>query len=277
MSVSVQLLGGAGAQLRWRSHEQRPGRAETAPPISPPGSGGPRWGFGGRPGLGEGARPGCGSRLLRRPPASVALALAGFPLGHHLAEAARGVEVRPRAGLQAHPGHPASPGLGEDVAQQPARDPPASGGLRGVHGLDLAVAFRDPLQGPHRDDRLALPHRPEGDVRAPQGISVQGVSSPANAAIAAIVRWRLGSASVPQNASSETSPTNPGGAWAVAAGVLHFIPYLGPALTAIATGMAGFLQFESLSMALLVAMWREWLHDTSDVVVKSPDPNSANL
>jgi predicted PurR-regulated permease PerM len=44
------------------------------------------------------------------------------------------------------------------------------------------------------------------------------------------------------------------GAWAVAAGVLHFIPYLGPALTAIATGMAGFLQFESLSMALLVAV-----------------------
>ena len=44
------------------------------------------------------------------------------------------------------------------------------------------------------------------------------------------------------------------GAWAVAAGVLHFIPYLGPALTAIATGMAGFLQFESLSTALLVAI-----------------------
>jgi predicted PurR-regulated permease PerM len=43
------------------------------------------------------------------------------------------------------------------------------------------------------------------------------------------------------------------GAWAVAAGVLHFIPYLGPALTALATGMAGFMQFESLSMAMLVA------------------------
>lgn len=43
------------------------------------------------------------------------------------------------------------------------------------------------------------------------------------------------------------------GAWAVAAGVLHFIPYLGPALTAVATGMAGFMQFESLSMAMLVA------------------------
>jgi predicted PurR-regulated permease PerM len=43
------------------------------------------------------------------------------------------------------------------------------------------------------------------------------------------------------------------GAWAVAAGVLHFIPYLGPALTALATGMAAFMQFESLSMALLVS------------------------
>jgi predicted PurR-regulated permease PerM len=44
------------------------------------------------------------------------------------------------------------------------------------------------------------------------------------------------------------------GAWAVAAGVLHFIPYLGPALTAVATGMAGFMQFESLSIATLVGM-----------------------
>ena len=43
------------------------------------------------------------------------------------------------------------------------------------------------------------------------------------------------------------------GAWAVAAGVLHFIPYLGPALTALASGMAAFMQFESLPMALLVA------------------------
>lgn len=43
------------------------------------------------------------------------------------------------------------------------------------------------------------------------------------------------------------------GAWAVAAGVLHFIPYLGPALTALATGMAAFMQFESVSMAVLVS------------------------
>jgi predicted PurR-regulated permease PerM len=43
------------------------------------------------------------------------------------------------------------------------------------------------------------------------------------------------------------------GTWAVAAGVLHFIPYLGPALTALATGMAGFMQFESFTMMLLVA------------------------
>jgi predicted PurR-regulated permease PerM len=43
------------------------------------------------------------------------------------------------------------------------------------------------------------------------------------------------------------------GAWAAAAGLLHIIPYLGPAVTAIATGMAAFMQFESFSMALLVA------------------------
>jgi predicted PurR-regulated permease PerM len=43
------------------------------------------------------------------------------------------------------------------------------------------------------------------------------------------------------------------GAWAVAAGLLHIIPYLGPGLTAIATGMVAFMQFDSFSMALLVS------------------------
>jgi predicted PurR-regulated permease PerM len=43
------------------------------------------------------------------------------------------------------------------------------------------------------------------------------------------------------------------GAWAVAAGFLHIIPYLGPGVTAAATGMAAFMQFDSFSMALLVA------------------------
>jgi predicted PurR-regulated permease PerM len=43
------------------------------------------------------------------------------------------------------------------------------------------------------------------------------------------------------------------GAWAVAAGLLHIIPYLGPGLTAIATGMAAFMQFDSFTMAVLVS------------------------
>ena len=43
------------------------------------------------------------------------------------------------------------------------------------------------------------------------------------------------------------------GAWAVAAGLLHIVPYLGPGVTAAATGIAAFMQFESFSMALLVA------------------------
>ncbi|RTZ47479.1 AI-2E family transporter [Candidimonas sp. SYP-B2681] len=44
---------------------------------------------------------------------------------------------------------------------------------------------------------------------------------------------------------------NPG-AWAVAAGLLHIIPYFGPLITALITGSAAFLQFESFSMMLLV-------------------------
>lgn len=43
------------------------------------------------------------------------------------------------------------------------------------------------------------------------------------------------------------------GIWGVFAGVLHFIPYLGPVLVAIAAGVAGFLQFGTLLPALAVA------------------------
>ena len=43
------------------------------------------------------------------------------------------------------------------------------------------------------------------------------------------------------------------GLWGVAAGVLHFIPYLGSVLIALASGVAAFLQFGSLLSALAVA------------------------
>ena len=43
------------------------------------------------------------------------------------------------------------------------------------------------------------------------------------------------------------------GLWGVAAGVLHFVPYLGPALMALASGVAAFLQFGSLLDSLAVA------------------------
>ncbi len=41
--------------------------------------------------------------------------------------------------------------------------------------------------------------------------------------------------------------------WGVAAGVLHSVPYLGPALVAFSSGTAGFLQFGSLLYALSIA------------------------
>jgi predicted PurR-regulated permease PerM len=43
------------------------------------------------------------------------------------------------------------------------------------------------------------------------------------------------------------------GVWGVAAGVLHFIPYLGPVVFAIASGLAGFVQFGTIAGALTVA------------------------
>jgi len=43
------------------------------------------------------------------------------------------------------------------------------------------------------------------------------------------------------------------GAWGLAAGVLHFIPYLGPMVFAIACGIAAFMQFGTALNALVVA------------------------
>ena len=43
------------------------------------------------------------------------------------------------------------------------------------------------------------------------------------------------------------------GAWAVAAGLLHVIPYFGPMLIMGSTGLVAFMQFESFSSAVLVA------------------------
>ena len=42
------------------------------------------------------------------------------------------------------------------------------------------------------------------------------------------------------------------GAWAIVAGLLHIMPYFGPLLITVATGMAAFMQFESLRMVFLV-------------------------
>ncbi|WP_432383113.1 AI-2E family transporter [Duganella sp. P38] len=42
------------------------------------------------------------------------------------------------------------------------------------------------------------------------------------------------------------------GAWAIVAGLLHLMPYFGPLLIMIATGVVAFLQFESVQMSFLV-------------------------
>jgi predicted PurR-regulated permease PerM len=43
------------------------------------------------------------------------------------------------------------------------------------------------------------------------------------------------------------------GVWGAGAGVLHFIPYLGPVLFATASGLAGYVQFGTVAGALTVA------------------------
>lgn len=44
------------------------------------------------------------------------------------------------------------------------------------------------------------------------------------------------------------------GAWAVGAGLLHIIPYFGPLLITVGTGLAAFMQFETLGMALVASV-----------------------
>lgn len=46
---------------------------------------------------------------------------------------------------------------------------------------------------------------------------------------------------------------NNAGVWSVAAGLLHLVPYFGPLITAVVTGIAAFLQFDSLLMAASIA------------------------
>jgi len=43
------------------------------------------------------------------------------------------------------------------------------------------------------------------------------------------------------------------GFWGIAAGVLHTIPYFGPSILMVGSGLMAFLQFETFKMALLVA------------------------
>lgn len=43
------------------------------------------------------------------------------------------------------------------------------------------------------------------------------------------------------------------GAWAVGAGLLHIIPYFGPLMITVMSGLTAFMQFETVSTALLVA------------------------
>jgi predicted PurR-regulated permease PerM len=43
------------------------------------------------------------------------------------------------------------------------------------------------------------------------------------------------------------------GGWAVVAGFLHIVPYFGPLIITVLTGLTAFMQFESISMAMLVA------------------------
>ena len=56
------------------------------------------------------------------------------------------------------------------------------------------------------------------------------------------------------------------GVWGVAAGILHFIPYLGPVLFAIASGVAGFMQIRA----------RRWARSRSRASRSRWPPRSGN-
>ncbi|HYD33576.1 MAG TPA: AI-2E family transporter [Methylophilaceae bacterium] len=51
----------------------------------------------------------------------------------------------------------------------------------------------------------------------------------------------------------ESLGLNNAGVWSAAAGILHLVPYFGPLITAVITGIAAFLQSDSLVMAFSIA------------------------
>jgi predicted PurR-regulated permease PerM len=106
----------------------------------------------------------------------------------------------------------------------------------GTHFRRKLVGFVGPSLTRKKDAVLILE---EIDVQVQRYLLATLVSN----ALLAVVTWL----------SFEALGMEQAGVWGVAAGVLHFVPYLGPALIALGSGVAAFLQLGSLPYALAVA------------------------
>jgi predicted PurR-regulated permease PerM len=106
----------------------------------------------------------------------------------------------------------------------------------GTHFRRKLVGFVGPSLTRKKDAVLILE---EIDVQVQRYLLATLVSN----ALLAVVTWL----------SFEALGMEQAGVWGVAAGVFHFVPYLGPALIALGSGVAAFLQLGSLPYALAVA------------------------
>jgi predicted PurR-regulated permease PerM len=106
----------------------------------------------------------------------------------------------------------------------------------GTHFRRKLVGFVGPSLTRKKDAVLILE---EIDVQVQRYLLATLVSN----ALLAVVTWL----------SFEALGMEQAGVWGVAAGVFHFVPYLGPALIALGSGVAAFLQSGSLLYALAVA------------------------
>jgi predicted PurR-regulated permease PerM len=106
----------------------------------------------------------------------------------------------------------------------------------GTHFRRKLVGFVGPSLTRKKDAVLILE---EIDVQVQRYLLAMLASN----ALLAVVTWL----------SFEALGMEQAGVWGIAAGVFHFVPYLGPALIALASGVAAFLQLGSLPYALAVA------------------------
>lgn len=160
-------------------------------------------------------------------------------------------------------GAAADAGLKPDARAAPTREPEAGAWLRDYaltqSALLFAVAAQAPIvllltyfllaSGPHFRRKLVTLVGPVHEDDAVNILEEINVQIQRYLLVTLVSNTLVG---VGTGMAFQLLGMHQAGVWGFAAGVLHFIPYLGPALVALAGGIAAFMQFGSPLMAIAV-------------------------